>query len=237
MHIAILTFSSQLFQPEIAAALERTGMEVIDFLLNDSLEKLKNVQAFILLAESDASEDSALDHFSVSILKEQNAKGKAILGLGYGAAKILAEQGLVPGLYKNMVGLSLSPPRLEAQPLEQRSRICLSSDYQFNAFTGGLQSKVVFPVKGGTTAQFRIPPGLLAEMQNQGQTVFLFCDAEGRALPGNAIAAVSNKAGTVMALLPLPEGATLDLLFQALRAYLESGYREQVDPLYYWPRK
>lgn len=248
MRIALLTLAPDLSDPEVAAALRQAGMEVFDFYVDKPTEGMNPADAYILVLDSDVSDNSYIVQSLSKILHAQNLKGKAILGIGQGSAKLLADSGLVPGIYKSLPCLHVCPPESSSlylrhaqadgtQESGEGTWIRLAEDYQYNAFTHGLPSRQILPVELRTRARFVIPPGLLAEMQAQGQTVFLFCDTDGRVLPENPVAAVSNKAGNVMALLPHPGTAAGELLFQALRAHLKSGHIEQVEPLYYWPRK
>jgi phosphoribosylformylglycinamidine (FGAM) synthase-like amidotransferase family enzyme len=242
----------------MVAASSRAEMEVLDFSWDEPAENVTSADASILLADSEVAENDTAAQSLISALHAQNLKGKPILGLGYGAAKLLADSGLLPGIYKNLPCLTVSQPGgplCHPERSEESHSLCsseilhyaqgdgeaawmrLSEDYQYNAFTQGLSARQVLAVRRRTRAHFIIPPGLLAELQAQGQTVFFYCDAEGQTLPGNAIAAISNKAGNVMAVLAHPDAAASDLLLQALRAYLESGHLERVEPLCYWPRK
>jgi len=237
MRIAVLSPSSTKQAAEMAWAIQAAGMEVLDFSWDAAAEKLKVADAFVLLADSDETLTIPAAEALSALFKTQNAKGKPVLGLGLGGARFLVENGLVPGLYKNLIGLNLvekQPPG--AEPTEALIR--LSEDYQYNAFTRTLSSRECLAVQQCGRAEFVIPQGLLTEIKAQGLNVFLYCDAEGQPLPGNNIAALSNKAGSVMALLAYPEQTILGrAIFQSLQAHLASGYREQVEPLYYWPRK
>lgn len=238
MRIAILSFPPQPTPPDLIAALESAGMEMLDFSLDKPLEGLRSTQACIFIGDAVGSQDRPLAQSLISVLQAEQAQGKPLLGLGYGAAKTLAATGLIPGLYKNLVGLELSPPQ-DKQPEGEDpiSWMRLAHEYQLNAFTRGLSPRELLPLRRAPGAAFIIPPGLLLEMQSQGQLVFLFCEADGCLLPGPAIAAVSNKAGQVLALLGEPQALTLSLLFKSLRCHLESPPPPPVEPLYYWPRK
>jgi phosphoribosylformylglycinamidine synthase len=91
-----------------------------------------------------------------------------------------------------------------------------------------------------------ISPGLLAEMQENGLNVFQYCDAQGKIIdefPVNPngsidnIAAISNKAGNVMAMMPHPERTEgCDAIFKSMREYIAEGYKQKVEPLHYYPR-
>ena len=54
----------------------------------------------------------------------------------------------------------------------------------------------------------------------------------------NNIAAISNKAGNVMAMMPHPERTINgDAIFHSMRDYIAEGRIEQTVPLYYYPRR
>ncbi len=51
------------------------------------------------------------------------------------------------------------------------------------------------------------------------------------------IAAISNKAGNVMAMMPHPERTTNgDAIFQSMRDYIAEGHMNKCRPLHYYPR-
>ncbi len=107
----------------------------------------------------------------------------------------------------------------------------LTDRYQFNAFTRFLTPNHVLhiPVAHGE-GRFVIPPALLLEMQTQGLNVFQYCDETGEIVDEfpinpngsmNNIAAISNKAGNVMAMMPHPERTTNgDSIFLSMRDYI-----------------
>ncbi len=235
MHIAVLVPAQSDLSPELAAAAQGAGMEVIDFLWDPLEETVGEAQAFVLLSDERAT--GARGQALLAVLKAQNLKGKPILGLGAGAARLLVEGGLVPGLYNNMVGLGLSETAAGPETGSE-AWIGLTEDYQYNAFTKNFLRGAVLQVERRSQAQFVVPAGLLAELKAQGLDVFIYCDGDGRFLQGLPIAGLANKAGNVMALLPHPEGYPQgSVFFHSLRAHLESGHVEKVEPLYYWPRK
>src|SRR5690606_32807012 len=91
----------------------------------------------------------------------------------------------------------------------------VSDAYQRNSFTRHLTPKNILPVPvAHGEGRFVIPEALLQEMIMQGLNVFQYCDEKGvidSHFPINPngsvnnIAAVSNKNGNVMAMMPHPE--------------------------------
>lgn len=242
MRIAIIASLEKASFTTLAMALQRAEMIAIHFDKQTNMVDLASADGYILL-------DS--DHFSptlLSTLKAQAAKGKPILGVGDGAA-ILVKTGLIPGLPDNraVITLGKNPNTLKNQPLPLDVKIRLSEDYQYNAFTRYLTPQhTLSTVISTTEGHFIISPGLLVEIEAQGLNIFCYCNAKGEisAEPTvnptgsiNNIAAVANKAGNVMAMIPHPEKTGEgDAIFLSMRDYITSRFIAQVAPLHYWPR-
>lgn len=207
---------------------------------------------------------AALDPI-MQVIKEQSTLGKPILGICNGA-QILVESGLVPGLENNKLALALTDnKRVQKNSSYSKDKneleymvlgtgyynawvnMRLSENYQYNAFTRCLTPANILsiPVAHGE-GRFVIPPALLTEMQENGLNVFQYCDKKGNIIDEfpinpngsvNNIAAISNKAGNVMAMMPHPERTVnCDAIFQSMREYIAEGYRQKVAPLHYYPR-
>jgi phosphoribosylformylglycinamidine synthase I len=258
MRIAIVQFPGSNCERETILAVKRAGMEPVEFLWNESKEKLAGCDGYIIVGgfsyedRSRSGAIAALDPI-MQVIREQSAAGKPILGICNGA-QILVETGLVPGIENNRVCMALTENKRmsDGQVLgtgfyNAWIHMRLSENFQYNAFTRYLTPKDVMhvPVAHGE-GRFVIPGGLLAEMQNQGLNLFQYCDANGKvidAFPVNPngsidnIAAVSNKAGNVMAMMPHPERTPNgDAIFQSMRDYIASGQHERLAPLSYQPR-
>ncbi len=150
-------------------------------------------------------------------------RDKPVLGIGQGA-RFLVEAGLVPGVENNKAVIDWMDHSQEHPESMQ-----LSNDYQLNAFTRHLDPKNILRISRAES-YFVIPPALLIEMQLQGLTVFQYGSAEN-------IAAVSNKAGNIMAMIPYFESAsTWDLIFQSMHDYIRAGHVQSVAPLNYFKR-
>ncbi|OGT37241.1 MAG: phosphoribosylformylglycinamidine synthase I [Gammaproteobacteria bacterium RIFCSPHIGHO2_12_FULL_38_14] len=258
MRIAIIQFPGSNCERETILAVKRAQMEPVPFLWNEPRENLHQMDGFIIVGGFSYEDRSrsgiiaALDPIMQEI-KQQSEQGKPILGICNGA-QILVESGLVPGLENNKLAMALTENKRIAQGkilgtgyYNAWVHLRLSDHYQRNAFTRHLTSPDILCVPiAHAEGRFIMPDGLWQELQMQGQHVFQYCDVEGKIhdyFPVNPngsfqnIAAVSNKAGNVMAIMPHPERTTQgDPLFTSMRDYILSGYHEETAPLHYYPR-
>jgi len=159
----------------------------------------------------------------------------------------LLESGLVPGLEDYKVGMVLTDnKRLERA--NEWVTIRLSDQYQRNAFTKYLtpQHFLQMPLTD-TKGRFKMSLALWQEIEMQGLHIFQYCNEQGEIIDDDFvnptgswqnIAAIANKLGNVMAMLPHPERAPAgDAIFQAMRDFLsEPVYRLGQPYLDYYPR-
>lgn len=259
MRIAIVQFPGSNCERETILAVKRAGMEPVEFLWNESREKLRDMAGYIIVGgfsyedRSRAGIIAALDPVMQEIA-EQSAKGKPVLGICNGA-QILVETGLVPGLENNKTAMVLAENKRVANGkilgtgfYNAWVNMRLSDQYQRNAFTRHLTPKDILhiPVAHGE-GRFVMTEALLTEVEQQGLNVFQYCDTDGNitdSFPINPngslknIAAISNKAGNVMAMMPHPERTTNgDAIFNSMRDYIAEGRVENVVPMYYYPRR
>ncbi len=258
MKIAIIQFPGSNCERETMLAVKRAGMVPEEFLWNQSKEKLADYDGYIIVGgfsyedRGRAGIIAALDPV-MKILAEQSNFGKPILGICNGA-QILVETGLVPGLENNKLAMSLTDNKrmrdgvvLGTGYYNDWVHMRVSDHFQYNAFTRFLKPTDILklPVAHGE-GRFVIPSALLHEMQENGLNVFQYCDEKGQVIDQfpvnpngsiNNIAAVSNKAGNVMAMMPHPERTeTCDAIFQSMREYIAKGYKQKVQPLNFYPR-
>lgn len=258
MRIAVIQFPGANCERETCLALIRAGMTPHEFLWNEPRERLDEFQGYVIVGgfsyedRGRAGVIAALDPL-MQVLKAQSHAGKPILGICNGA-QILVESGLVPGLENDQCGMALTDnKRMQQGQLVGTGyynawiHMRLSDNYQLNAFTRHLTSKNILQLPiAHAEGRFVIPPALLIEMENNGQLLFQYCDATGQIIdefpinPNGSIkniAAVSNKAGNVLAMMPHPERTIdCDAIFLSMKDYIESGYVQKVLPLYYQPR-
>ena len=109
--IAIIQFPGSNCERESALAIKRAGMEPVEFLWNEPVEKLHECDGYFIIGgfsyedRSRAGIIASLDPV-MKIISEESEKGKPVLGICNGA-QILVETGLVPGLRNNRVGMAL----------------------------------------------------------------------------------------------------------------------------------
>lgn len=259
MKIGIIQFPGSNCERETMLAVRRAGMEPVPFLWNESPEHLRDMQGYIIVGgfsyedRSRAGIIAALDPV-MQELKVQTEQGKPLLGICNGA-QILVETGLVPGLENNKLAMVLTDNKRMANGkilgtgfYNAWVHMRLSDQYQRNAFTRHLSARDVLsiPVAHGE-GRFVMTPVLLQEIMHQGLNVFQYCDEKGQItdeFPVNPngsmanIAAISNKAGNVMAIMPHPERTTQgDAIFSSMRDYIEAAHTVTVLPLTYYPRR
>lgn len=231
MKIAILSFSGATNVNDLAASIQRAGMEPVA-LGWDEPTTLGAFHGFIL---TDGEDEAPLGvEGMIEALSAQRELGKPMLGIGRGA-QLLIESGLVPGLENDVVAVRLNADHTAAKDASVFIR--LSNHYQRNAFTRHLTpKKILSAIVTLDRSCLEMTSVLLQDIENQGLNVFQYCDEQGN-VAGGKIAAISNKGGNVMAMIPCPDLMMLeDAIFHSMREYIEIGHIEQVAPLSYYPR-
>lgn len=260
MRIAIIQFPGSNCERETMLAVKRMDMEPVEFLWNESREKLRQMDGFIIVGgfsyedRSRAGIIAALDPVMLEI-KAQSELGKPILGICNGA-QILIETGLVPGLENHKVGAALTENKrvkdhkiLGTGFYNDWVYIRLSDEYQRNVFTRYLTPKNILHLPiAHAEGRFLMSKALLDEVKVQGLNIFQYCDANGALVdhfpinPNGSLdnmAAIANKTGNVMAIMPHPERTVNgDAIFQSMRQSIEdtNSINIQTPPLYYYPR-
>jgi phosphoribosylformylglycinamidine synthase len=255
MRIAIVQFPGSNCERETMLSVKRAGMEPVPFLWNNQSLSLADFDGYIIVGgfsyedRGRAGVLAAMDPI-MGTLRTQGALGKPILGICNGA-QILVEAGLVPGLVDGEVGVALTDNKQM-----QKGHIVgtgyynawihmrVANDCQANAFTRFLTSDDVLRVPvAHAQGRFVMAEALLNEMQSLGLTMFQYCDTDGtiqehfpinpNASMGN-IAALSNTAGNVMAMMPHPERTGHgDAIFHSMRDFIEQKQKVTALPLTY----
>lgn len=257
MNIAIVQFPGSNCERETILAVQRAGMTPVEFLWNESRAKLRDMDGYIIVGgfsyedRSRAGIIAALDPVMQEI-KIQSELGKPVLGICNGA-QILVETGLVPGLKNNQLGMVLTDNKrvmdgkilgtgfynswVYMRPCDKKTN---------NAFTRHLSHDAVLSVPiAHAEGRFVMPEELLNEIEAEGLHVFQYCDEQGTVIdnfpinPNGScknIAAVMNKAGNVMAMMPHPERTSAgDPLFLSMRDYILEKKAFTAKPLAYIP--
>lgn len=257
MRIAIIQFPGSNCESESIRAIREAGMEPVEFLWNQNPAELKNFDGFFIVggfSYEDRSRSgiiSALDPI-MKYIKQESETGKPVLGICNGA-QILVETGLVPGLQNNQLGMALAVNRrvqngkvLGTGFYNTWVNVKSSSPQGSSAFNKNLKENefINIPIAHGE-GRFVIPEALLEEMKANNQTVYRYCDNEGNTseeFPVNpngsvySLAAVTNTAGNIMAMMPHPERTPNGQpIFTSVRDYIKENKTIDLAPLTYTP--
>jgi phosphoribosylformylglycinamidine synthase subunit PurQ / glutaminase len=244
--IAIIEFPGSNCERETSLAVKRAGMQPIPFLWNAQHDALKDFDGYILVGGFSYEDRvragliASLEPL-IDILKTQSQQGKPILGICNGA-QILVESGLVPGFkdYPLMAALT-DNKRIDAEGkvlgtgyYNEWVYMKASHHTQSSAFISTTHANKILhiPVAHGE-GRFILSAQMLNYLDKKGNASYHYCEAGGKieeSFPTNPngaihnLAAISNIAGNVMAMMPHPE-RTLngDAVFQAMHEYLEKN--------------
>jgi len=244
-NIAIIQFPGSNTERETLMACYRVGLNPVEFLWNESLEKLSDFDGYIIVggfAYEDRSRSGVIASLDpiMKQIKVQAEIGKPVLGICNGA-QILVESGLVPGLQNHRLGMALTDnKRVKGGHVVgvgyYNTWVNLQMTVPPNrcAFTRHLETSnwINIPLAHGE-GRIIIPEDLLSKMIDNDQTVFRYCNDDGNAaneFPTNPngsmynLAAVCNPAGNVMAIMPHPERTENgDSIFSSMKDYIETG--------------
>ena len=249
--IAVIIFPGSNCEIEAVRACFRSNMHAEIFRWNDDYSKLKNFDAYIIpggFSYEDRGRSGIIASLDpiVEVVKEQALDGKPLLGICNGA-QILVETGLIPGLNFEKPEMALAAnERIQKGKIMGigyyndwiyiRSEMPKSSSV-FNRFSKKIIMRV--PIAHGEGRFETRSQDLLHKLITNKQTLFRYCDAQGRFIkdfpinPNGAIhnlAGVCNKEGNILALMPHPE-RTLNgqPIFDSLADHLEHGKKIPVS--------
>ncbi|MDG2397991.1 MAG: phosphoribosylformylglycinamidine synthase I, partial [Candidatus Marinimicrobia bacterium] len=245
INIAIIQFPGSNTERETLMACRRVGLNPVEFLWNESTEKLSDFNGYVIVGgfayedRSRAGVIAALDPIMKQI-KIEAEKGKPVLGICNGA-QILVESGLVPGLDGHRVGVALTDNKrvkgghvVGVGYYNTWANLKLSAPSYRCAFTRQLSADDIIniPLAHGE-GRFIIPDKLLEKMIANNQTIYRYCDDGGNVVdefPTNPngsmhnLAAVCNPAGNVMAMMPHPERTENgDAIFSSMKDFIDNG--------------
>ncbi len=152
----------------------------------------------------------------LNIIKEEAQLGKPVLGICNGA-QVLIETGMVPGL-EDKVQFALAPNKNPFVSGYYSVWINIKNSNTRTAFTNLLNKNEVLnlPIAHGEGRFVTKDKSLIKKLIKNNQIVFKYCNKDGKIedkFPTNPngsmlnIAAISNKKGNVMAIMPHPERA------------------------------
>jgi len=243
IRVAIIQFPGSNCETESIAAVRRADMEPVEFLWNQPYSLLEAFDGYVIVGgfsyedRSRAGVIASLDPV-MKIVRQQSETGKPVLGICNGA-QILVETGMVPGLKNYRVGMALAPNRREKDGhilgtgfYNVFAHLRMNGASEKTAFTRHLEEGDTIHIPlAHAEGRFVIPEELLSEMIGSGQTPFQYSDAGGeisKEFPINPngsvhnLAAVTNPAGNVMAIMPHPERLPAgDPIFSSMREYIQ----------------
>ncbi|MBT5781739.1 MAG: phosphoribosylformylglycinamidine synthase I [Candidatus Marinimicrobia bacterium] len=241
--IAIIQFPGSNTERETIMACERVGLEPTEFLWNEDAEGLKPYQGYIIVggfSYEDRSRSGVIASLEpiITQIKVEAENGKPVLGICNGA-QILVESGLVPGFEKQELGVALTDnKRIKNDQVigvgYYNAWVNLKMNIEPNrsAFTRHLSlgEHIHIPIAHGE-GRFIMSDELLKELIDNEQAVYQYCDKNGTIVnefPTNPngsiynIAALCNKEGNIMAMMPHPERTTNgDAIFSSLKEYIQ----------------
>jgi len=255
LDIAIVQFPGSNTERETFMACERAGLNPVEFLWNENHDTLSRFSGFIIVggfSYEDRSRSGAIASLDpiINIIKKESEKGKPILGICNGA-QILVESGLVPGVKNYSLSSSLSNNKriVDGEVLgtgyyNEWAHLSCSIDPANSAYTQSFHTGETIHIPlAHAEGRFVIPEDLLTILINNNQVPFRYCDPSGNIIndfPTNPngsiynIAALTNKSGNVMAIMPHPERTINgDKIFISMRDYIESKNKKNVSFLDY----
>jgi len=218
--VAVIAFPGLNCEAESARALERAGLAPEIVRWTQPSATLARFDAFVIpggFSYQDRVRAGALAAKDplVDALAAESGRGKPVLGICNGA-QVLVEAGLVPD--DGAVRLALARNRMAGRSGYYASWIYVRVEPSPCVFTRGLPAGTVLPLpiahaEGRFTSE---EPALIERLAEAGQVPLRYATADGALageFPANpngaegAAAAVCNREGNVLALMPHPERA------------------------------
>ena len=258
INIGVVQFPGSNTERETSLAIKRVKMNTVEILWNSNTDLIRHCDGYVItggFSYEDRSRAGVIASLEpiISILSSESKKGKPIFGICNGA-QILVESGLVPGALNNQTLVALADnKRMKSGEIvgtgyyNAWANLKLSAPQTSTAFTRHLSENEIINIPfAHAEGRFIIPSDLLNEMKINNQTVFRYCNSDGKItseFPTNPngsdynLAAISNTSGNVLAMMPHPERTELgDKLFSSMREFIEDSTPQNRVKLSYKPK-
>ncbi|PCI36416.1 MAG: phosphoribosylformylglycinamidine synthase I [Thiotrichales bacterium] len=246
MKIAVIQFPGSNCERETHLALQRNNMQSYDVLWCNKQVDLNEFDGFVIVggfsyedrvrAGLIATKDPLIDK-----LKLQADMGKPVLGICNGA-QILLETGLVPGIADNRIMLALANNQRIAN-----NQVIATGYYnawvhikpmtlrKHQAFTHNITNDSILKMPiSHAEGCFVTDENIMQALRKSSATLWQYCDDKGNTdnnFPTNpngsihSLAAISNLAGNVLAIMPHPERTQLadSSLFASMHQHIKNG--------------
>lgn len=253
---AVISFPGTNCELEAVRAFKRNGMDAETVLWNDPgmLDGSRTAEFDgYCIAGGFSYEDRGRSGIVASqdpiteVLRQEADRGKIILGICNGA-QVLVETGLVPGFEDKALGMALAWNEMKQDGQVVDTGFYNAWSYLKNTAPKGRTAFNHFddllhvPFAHGE-GRFMIEDELLKKMEENGQIIFKYCDAQGQIdarypiTPNGAtaaVAAVCNPAGNVMAIMPHPERDPMgngNLIFSSIKTHLDGQIKAEYKSL------
>lgn len=239
INIALIQFPGSNCERETKMAIERAGMHACDYFWNDPNVDLAIFDGYVIIGgfsyeDRGRSGLIAAKAALLDKLKVEAQKGKPVIGICNGA-QVLVESGLVPGLKDHQLGMALT--------LNKRVRDgevigtgfyndwCHIKPLQKNRVFGRHFDEAIRIPFAHAEGRFVMATGVLEALKSAGASLWQYCDENPNGSV-ESLAAVSNPAGNVLAIMPHPERTPNgDVIFQSMHDYIREGEPVEVQPL------
>jgi len=215
MKIGVVQFPGSNCERETKLALERVGLTPVDCFWHSPASLVDSLDGFVIVGGFSYEDRvrsgliASKDPFMQNLAKAAQA-GKPILGVCNGA-QILVESGLVPGFEDQHIAMALTTnQRVKEGKLLGTG---FYNDWVYLKSNQAGAEPIHIPM-AHAEGRFLLSEELYHALVQAGATFYYYCDAEGQITPEfpvnpngsvHNLAAVSNAAGNVMAMMPHPE--------------------------------
>lgn len=222
--VAVIQFPGVNCEYETQRALIASGLEAEIFRWNLDVSRLGSFDAFVLpggFSYQDRIRAGAIAAKDVIVeeIANQVGNGKPVLGICNGA-QVLVEAGLVPGLSEDRVVMALGPNRTDGRSGYLCEWVYVNvREPSRSAFTCAMTAgeTLPLPIAHAEGRFLSALPVVMETLESESLVKFYYCDHLGttkKEFPWNpngsmlSAAAISNRKGNVMAMMPHPERAT-----------------------------